>query len=158
MQLLFLTNSKMCHCVKAEQCMCNCNKYNINTMHVSHLFFKSCISFLFSQEFLRHESCRNFRCIKSLSFSNVKYKILQLVRSQNNAENSQTSSAVIFFSFVPRWRRIQNKYKRLAKYSWVCVWACILHQMHICTLTQVHVWRGALSRHGHLVLVQLIGR
>ena len=117
-------------------------------MHESHLFFKSFISFLFSQEFFKHENCRNFRCIKSLSFSNVKYKILQLVRSQNNAENSQTSSAVIFFSFVPRWRRIQNKYKRLAKYSWVCVWACILHQMHICTLTQLHVWRGALSRHG----------
>ena len=34
-------------------------------------------------------------CIKSLSFSNVKYKILQLVRSQNNAEKSQTSSVVL---------------------------------------------------------------
>ena len=90
-------------------------------MHESHLFFKSFISFLFSQEFFRHE--------KSLSFKNTKYKILQLVRSQNNAEKSQTSSAVIFFSFVPRWRRIQNKYKRLAKYSWVCTRCTFAHSL-----------------------------
>ena len=102
----------MCHCVKAEQCMCNCNKYNINTMHVSHLYFKSCISFLFSQEFFRHESCRNFRCIKSLSFTNVKYKILQLVRSQNNAENSQTSSVVIFRGGAAKFGLISITYHK----------------------------------------------
>ena len=56
----------MCHCVKAEQCMCNCNKYTF-------IFQVVYISFLFSQDFFGHENCRNFRCIKSLTFSNTKY-------------------------------------------------------------------------------------